>query len=103
MRSLPASRAVAALGTRLGLVDTDGTIVERRAVELGDGADTFAYPFGAYNDDAVRAVEQAGLLIAFTTQTGTTASWPTRLTTPRVHVGATMTVEQLLRAMGAAR
>ncbi len=64
--------------------------------QLGAQPVTFAYPGGAYNDTAVAAVRDAGLLAAFTTAEGRSATWADRLTIPRINVGAVWSADKLL-------
>jgi peptidoglycan/xylan/chitin deacetylase (PgdA/CDA1 family) len=68
--------------------------------QLGQRPVTFAYPYGSFNDVAIRAVRDAGLLAAFTTQApGPAETWALRLTLPRIHVHPTATPEQLVRVL----
>jgi peptidoglycan/xylan/chitin deacetylase (PgdA/CDA1 family) len=66
---------------------------------LGRAPTTFAYPFGKFDSVTISAVRTAGLRLAFTTMRGQTATWATRFTLPRVHVGGTMTPAQLLKVV----
>ena len=88
---------------RLGDVTPDQAVADvreaQRAIgaELGDPPLTFAYPGGSYNDAAIQAVREAGLLAAFTTARGNTFSWADRFTIPRLNVNADWSPRLLLR------
>jgi peptidoglycan/xylan/chitin deacetylase (PgdA/CDA1 family) len=63
----------------------------RRAMEgaLGRGSSTFAYPFGRrwdFDDDSVRAVEQAGYACAVTTHAGTNDARTDRMRLKRLMI-----------------
>jgi peptidoglycan/xylan/chitin deacetylase (PgdA/CDA1 family) len=88
---------------RMSEISAAGAATEVRTAQemigrqLGAQPVTFAYPGGAYNDTAVAAVRDAGLLAAFTTAVGRSATWADRLTIPRViNVGAVLTADKLL-------
>jgi peptidoglycan/xylan/chitin deacetylase (PgdA/CDA1 family) len=60
----------------------------------------FAYPFGDFNDEVVRAVGNAGFTIAYSTAGGVTESTSAPLTMPRVHVGRAETPSGLVSSLG---
>lgn len=65
-------------------------------VQIGVEPQTFAYPSGIYNDDAVKVVEQAGLKLAFTTGRGINQIGHTpRLRLQRINVGSRTTLPVL--------
>ena len=51
---------------------------------IGSKIVTFAYPFGAYSEDAEKAVEKSGYKIAFTTMPGIAHSPQEKLLLPRI-------------------
>lgn len=66
--------------------------------ETGSVPEIFAYPSGIYNQDAVKAVEQAGFALAFTTERGINeVGHADRLRLRRINVGMRTTLP-LLRA-----
>jgi peptidoglycan/xylan/chitin deacetylase (PgdA/CDA1 family) len=67
---------------------------------LGHPVYFFAYPFGAYNDTVVRAVQSAGFTLAYTTAGGSTESTAAPLTMPRIHVGRSETPSGLVSLLG---
>ncbi|MGZ6976452.1 MAG: polysaccharide deacetylase family protein, partial [Acidimicrobiia bacterium] len=69
---------------------------------LGHPVYFFAYPFGAFNDNVVAAVKDAGFTMAYTTAGGTTESTSAPLTMPRVHVGRAETPSGLVSLLGGA-
>ena len=69
---------------------------------LGHPVYFFAYPFGAFNDNVVSAVKDAGFTMAYTTAGGTTETTSAPLTMPRVHVGRAETPSGLLSVLGGA-
>jgi peptidoglycan/xylan/chitin deacetylase (PgdA/CDA1 family) len=75
-----------------------GPIVYLEAL-LGSRPTTFAYPFGFYNEDLIKEVDDAGFSIAFTTATNCRESFATRFATPRLGVGPTMTAARLLASV----
>ena len=56
----------------------------------------FAYPFGNFDASVVEAVRRAGFLLAVTTHAGATESTAAPLEMPRMEVGRTATVAQVL-------
>jgi peptidoglycan/xylan/chitin deacetylase (PgdA/CDA1 family) len=69
---------------------------------LGHAVYFFAYPFGAFNDNVLRAVKAAGFSMAFTTAGGASESTAAPLTMPRLHVGRTETPNGLVSLLGGA-
>jgi peptidoglycan/xylan/chitin deacetylase (PgdA/CDA1 family) len=66
--------------------------------EIGSVPQVFAYPSGIHNQDAVKAVEQAGFALAFTTERGINeVGHADRLRLRRINVGMRTTLP-LLRA-----
>lgn len=80
------------------------TAGSRRTLEavLGHPVYFFAYPFGAFNDQVVQAVHDAGFTMAYTTAGGTTESTGSPLTMPRIHVGRSEDPSGLLSVLGGA-
>jgi peptidoglycan/xylan/chitin deacetylase (PgdA/CDA1 family) len=69
---------------------------------LGHPVYYFAYPFGAFNSNVVRAVRSGGFTMAYTTAGGSTESTTAPLTMPRIHVGRSETPTGLLSLLGGA-
>jgi peptidoglycan/xylan/chitin deacetylase (PgdA/CDA1 family) len=66
--------------------------------ETGSVPHVFAYPSGIHNKDAVKAVEQAGFALAFTTERGINqVGYVDRLRLRRINIGMRTTLP-ILRA-----
>ena len=80
------------------------TAGSRRTLEsvLGHPVYYFAYPFGAFNDNVIHAVRDAGFTMAYTTAGGITESTESPLTMPRIHVGRAETAGGLVSLLGGA-
>ena len=75
--------------------EVSGSIVDLRN-QIGITPQTFAYPSGMHNNDAVNAVEAAGFKLAFTTGRGINHIGRTpRLRLQRINVGARTTLPVL--------
>lgn len=69
---------------------------------LGHPVYYFAYPFGAYDDNVLRALRTAGFTMAYTTAGGSTESTSAPLTMPRIHVGRAQTPSGVVSLLGGA-
>lgn len=58
----------------------------KKSIEICGHGDAFAYPYGDYTDDCVKAVEDAGFLCAVTTEYGRTNPGDNPLLLPRVRM-----------------
>ena len=67
---------------------------------LGRNIDTFAFPYGGYDDEAVKMTEQAGYQVAFTTDRGRNDWHDKGLTLKRVTVARGMPLSHFRRAIG---
>jgi len=75
--------------------EVSGSVADLRD-RIGITPQTFAYPSGMHNDDAVNAVESAGLKLAFTTGRGINHIGHTpRLRLQRINVGSRTTLPVL--------
>ena len=68
---------------------------------LGRTIDTFAFPYGGYDDKAVAMAKKAGYKVAFTTERGTNDWNDEGLTLKRVTVARGMPLSLFKRAIGA--
>ncbi len=76
------------------LLEAKNTLEKR----FGRSVKFFAYPFGDYNADVIRAVKEAGYLMAFTTERG----WADRnnpMQVHRVYAFANMGIEEFARRL----
>lgn len=69
---------------------------------LGHPVYYFAYPFGEFNDNVIKAVRAAGFTMAYSTAGGITESTSAPFSMPRVHVGRTETPSGLVSLLGSA-
>ena len=93
----------AALANRTALQDLVGERADRVCGRLEGARDqSFAYPFGVFNDRVVQAVRAAGFTMAYTTAAGTTENTDEPLTMPRVHIGRNVTPSSLLSILNGA-
>lgn len=60
---------------------------------LGDECITFCYPFGHYNDTAIKALKDTGFKLAFTTEYGRVKVGDNKYELPRIRTSSSTTLE----------
>ena len=71
----------------------------KKSISKINNNDAFAYPFGHYSDDTIKALKNNGIKLAFTIQEGRVRKGLNKYKLPRVRMSAGTTLEQFKRAV----
>lgn len=68
--------------------DTHNCIAKLKELAPSKDVDSYAYPFGSYDDMTIAYLQEAGIQYAFTTKAGMATAWTDPMQIPRINGGS---------------
>ncbi|MBQ6284723.1 MAG: DUF5011 domain-containing protein [Bacilli bacterium] len=68
----------------------------KKSLEIVKNNNAFAYPFGHYNDDTIKALQNNGIKLAFTIEDGKVKKGANKYLLPRVRISRSTTIEKYI-------